>query len=640
MAGSNVIRLWDGLRNAITGAGTTRDPRTANAYAWRALTQPEITAAYRGSGLMRKIIGIPPLDMVREWRDWKAEDDHITKIEAEEKRLGLRGKVRTAEVLRGMGGGALILGLPGQPNQQASPGAVGSLSYIHVVSRWHLSFDALQDDARLPGYGEPAMWRMNSGGGQVDIHPSRVVAFRADTAAMLATYGVADAIEAYWGESRVAQVLDAVTDCDAARSSFAALLHKARLTRIGIPNLADTASQPGGQAKVQARLEVIALAESMFNAAIYDAGSKEEPGETITDATYTFTGAKDVLNAYAEFAAAISDIPATRLLGRAPEGMNASGDSQQQDWNKRIAAQQTLELDPCMERVDTFLIPSALGNADAEIWSEWAPLDLPTEKEVAERFKTEMEAIDKLSAGAFMPERALNRGVQSLLIDRGYLPELEAALNELSDDERYGIEGDLSAEPEAVEIDPNAEGGDPDQSAGAGGHPDQVPPRRAANDAKAIPLYVRRDLLNADELIEWAKDQGFTSTLPAGDMHVTVLFSRTAVEPIKMGETWSSDDKGRLTIKPGGPRAVERLGGNAVVLLFASSDLTWRHRGMIEVGASHDFDDYTPYVTISYDAPADLDLDEIKPFTGELRFGPEIFEPLDLDWKSKITEAE
>ncbi len=120
-------------------------------------------------------------------------------------------------------------------------------------------------------------------------------------------------------------------------------------------------------------------------------------------------------------------------------------------------------------------------------------------------------------------------------------------------------------------------------------------------------------------------------------MHVTVLYSRTAVDPIKMGEAWDSDKNGDLTVKPGGPRAVEMLGENTVVLLFSSWSLVSRHDDMVRNGASHNYDEYQPHVTISYSAEG-VDLDTIKPFTGELRFGPEVFEPLDLDWKAKVTE--
>lgn len=152
------------------------------------------------------------------------------------------------------------------------------------------------------------------------------------------------------------------------------------------------------------------------------------------------------------------------------------------------------------------------------------------------------------------------------------------------------------------------------------------------------PLYVQRKLLNADDLIAWAKDNGFTTTLPAGDMHVTVLYSRSMVDPMKMGRDWYEDEKGRIIIRPGGPRMIERLGENAVVLRFVSPSLEYRHRDMIEAGGSHDYPEYQPHCTISYNKPDDLNLETIAPFSGELVFGPEIFESLDLDWKSKIEE--
>lgn len=475
-----VLQFVDGLRNAITGQGTSRDPRTASHYAQcRALTQPEIEAAYRGSGLLKKIIQIPPLDMVREWREWNGlDDDQAALVWDEEKRLGLREKCKLAETLRGLGGGAFILGLPGLPNEPA-PTTISTrgLSYINVVSRWHLTFSAIQDDARLPGYGEPVMWRMQTATGQVDVHPSRVVAFRADTSASLIS-ATTDIADAFWGESRLAQVLDAVKDSDTARASFAALMHKARLTRVGIPKLMELVSTQDGETALNGRLQTMALAESMYNIALFDSGDgKDSASETITDVSYNFAGAKDIINAYGEFACAISDIPATRLLGRAPEGMNSSGDSQQADWGKLIMARQNLELAPCLDRVDAFMLPSAIGSAPENASYAFAPLDVETEKDRATRFFTQMQAVEKLVAMNTMPEQALNRGVQSLLVAEGYLPELEDALSDLSDEERYGIVPNVPDVNSGKEVDPNLAGGGIDEL--------EAPiPRRAANDGK------------------------------------------------------------------------------------------------------------------------------------------------------------
>jgi hypothetical protein len=155
---------------------------------------------------------------------------------------------------------------------------------------------------------------------------------------------------------------------------------------------------------------------------------------------------------------------------------------------------------------------------------------------------------------------------------------------------------------------------------------------RLMTDASPRTLYVSRKLLNGAEFLAWAKGQGFEAPLAAADLHVTVLYSRTPVDWMKMGSSWSDDSKGQITVPPGGARIVQALGDKgAVVLLFASSDLQWRHQQMVDAGASHDFDEYQPHVTITYDG-ADIDLATVEPFQGELRFGPEVFEELDLDW--------
>jgi phage-related protein (TIGR01555 family) len=615
----NVVRLpvSDGLTNALSGVGTGRDVRAASAYTTRPMTQYEIAAAYSGSGLMRKIIRIPALDMVREWRDPTGLDaDQAAKLFEHEKRHGLRQKIQQAEVLRGMGGAAIILGLPGDPAQPAPPTvSLNGLSYINVVSRWHLSFNGLQDDARMPGYGEPIMWRLSTTGGQKDIHPSRVIPFRADTTAAMAMPATWGDEGAFWGESTVQQVLEAVQDSDTARASFAALMHKARLLRIGIPKLMQTTATPGGDTLIQKRLAAVVMAESIHNATIFDAGDPEtgKGGETITDATYTFAGVKDVLAAYAEFVAAISDIPATRLLGRAPEGMNASGDSQQADWRKKVRAMQTLDLGPCLDRLDRYLVPSAIGSVPPQFAYDFAPLDTPDQTAVAARFKTQMEAVEKLANLNVMPEQALSRGVQSLMIEEGYLPELEAALAAYPDDERYGLEqGD------------DGEGGDPDDLAGEGGLGlEAEPPRRAANDAAPRTLYVSRPVVNRADLQRWATEQGIGELQP--DLHVTIAYSQQPVDWMKIEGEWNQDDNGQIEIAPGGVRIVEPLGDRTAVLLFTASRLAWRHEQILRSGATWGYPDYQPHISLT---GGPVDLSAVEPYQGKIVLGPERFEEI------------
>lgn len=156
----------------------------------------------------------------------------------------------------------------------------------------------------------------------------------------------------------------------------------------------------------------------------------------------------------------------------------------------------------------------------------------------------------------------------------------------------------------------------------------------AADDPR--PLYVSRALLNASELLDWARQQGFAKTLPAGELHVTVAYSRRPVNWFAMGQFGSNT--GEVIVGPGGPRLVERMGADgAVALLFQSFDLQWRHREMRDAGASWDHPSYLPHVTLTYDA-GDLDLAAVAAYQGRLVFGPERFEPIVAEWHEGITE--
>lgn len=143
-------------------------------------------------------------------------------------------------------------------------------------------------------------------------------------------------------------------------------------------------------------------------------------------------------------------------------------------------------------------------------------------------------------------------------------------------------------------------------------------------DARPRSLYVWRDVVNVAQIRAWAKEQGLPEL--NNDLHVTIAYSRTPIDWIKAGNAsdWGSGQKrDQLIIPEGGPRAVEPLGDQSAVLLFASSQLAWRHRQILEAGASHDFSDYVIHISLT---AADVDLDGIEPYRGPIVLGPEIFE--------------
>ena len=150
---------------------------------------------------------------------------------------------------------------------------------------------------------------------------------------------------------------------------------------------------------------------------------------------------------------------------------------------------------------------------------------------------------------------------------------------------------------------------------------------------KPMTLYVRRDVVNADNILKHYRDQGVQNTLNAEDLHVTVIFSRPPVDWMKSGASWESE----IVIAAGGPRLHAMFGdsADAFVLQFANWSLKHRNEVATENGASWDWSRYQPHITIAYGDRA-IDMETVRPWTGTIKLGPEIFEQVDEDWKSKV----
>lgn len=590
----------DGLANALTGAGTSADRRKHAFWTLQVADRHQIEAAYRSSWLARKAVDLPPQDMTRQWRDWQAQAPQIEALEAEEKRLDIRGKVRRAMTFGRLGGGALILGVPGDPALPLNARTIGKggLRYLHVVNRWQIEISEIETDPDSEWFGQPRRFVLPMRSGQrLALHPSRVVCFPGVPGSGLLTGGTS--AEEFWGDSILQIIADAIQNAEMASNGFASLIDRASIDTIKIPELGAYVSTAEGEARLIKRLDLLAQAASSHRARIVDAL------EEVDHQQVTWTGMPDIIRTYLAVVAGATDIPATRLLGKAPDGMNATGDGDLVNYYDMLAGKQAMELAPALERIDAALIPSALGNRPADVYWSFAPLWQMSEKDAATVMKTKAEAVQIYVNSGLIPDAALSKAVANLIIEDGMLPGFEAALEEAA--------AEMEAEA-SLDVD---EDDDPSMTA------EERTARARRNVADATPktLYVRRDVLNAAEIAAWARGQGFTDIVT--DMHVTLIASRTPVDWIKMGTPWSGED-GELVIGKGGPRVVEPLGKAAAVLLFASTDLQWRHMAMREAGATSDFPDYIPHVTITYTAGPDLA--RVEPYRGRIVLGPEIFE--------------
>ena len=310
-----------------------------------------------------------------------------------------------------------------------------------------------------------------------------------------------------------------------------------------------------------------------------------------------------------------------------------------------IGAQQGAEIKPQLVRLDDLLIRAALWHPAARNRMEFRGRCARSIRRPRRRSKSKRPRRSRNTpSSALIPSSALAKAVQNRLVESGRWPGLDKALEEAEAAGKLASQG----------------GGRGKKRRGTGararGERQPTGSRQAEAlakrgtvtrdqaialiaDAAPRPLYVHRKLLNGAEFIAWAKKAGFEPTTPADELHVTIAYSRAAVDWIKAGgELWGSDDDD-LCIAPGGPRLVEPL-GDTVVLLFASPRLSWRHEDIKrEAGAASDYDDYQPHVTITYKKPDGLDLRTVEPYRGALEFGPEIFEEITDNWSGNVDEV-
>lgn len=157
--------------------------------------------------------------------------------------------------------------------------------------------------------------------------------------------------------------------------------------------------------------------------------------------------------------------------------------------------------------------------------------------------------------------------------------------------------------------------------------------------ANAAPrsLYVSRAVLNGEEILAHYRDQGMVHLMPADQLHVTVLYSRQPVDWATMPPMYgTASESPELTVPSSGQRVHDSFGG-AQVLRFRDHVIEWRHEDLVMFGASHDFPEYSPHVTLSY-AEDNPDIESVLPWTGPIVLGPEQWEEIDEDWRESITE--
>lgn len=405
---------WDGLQNLVAGIGTHRDKRAGNVYGFcKAMTLVELDALYRTSWLGGRIVDTVADDMTRAWitTSWEGRDDDtrgVKAMEAGEKKFALRSKVNQAvKWARLYGGSAILIGIKGQNwSTPLDPSTVkkGGLQFLHVVDRWRISpTGALDTDLNSPNLGLPTYYTISDSGPLAqNVHWTRVVRF---DGRQLPYYSFT--ANGYWHDSELERVIDSVKDYDATKGGIASMVFEANVDIIESQGLANRLSTKDGEASIIKRFATALMMKSFNRTLLLDGGDADGIGkETYVQKTTQFSGVVEVLTKFMIDVCGAADIPMTRLFGQSPGGLNATGESDLDNYHSHVGAKQETHLRPQLERIEEVIARSEMGSFPKNFGFEFNPLSQMSPKE-----KAEIEKLDAQRDEIYLKNSVLTEGL-------------------------------------------------------------------------------------------------------------------------------------------------------------------------------------------------------------------------------------
>lgn len=618
--------ILDKLINAIAGLGTGREKATHNVREFVPMQPSDLLNCYRDSRLAANIVDMPARDATKKGRQWNAQPDEISKLEAEEKRLNLTGKLmELIQTARLVGGAYLYLATGEDPMTPLVPEnhGVGSLRFLTLFDKTVVSGENERvRDPESEWFNRYEWYRIQTGDGTpFVVHASRLVHLRG----VGVPYVHAAPTAHHDGDSVLNSMMEAVNGVDSTFANMVAMVFEGKIDVLKIPDLmarVSGADHANFEAALNRRLATFSMSKGIHGLGVIDAN------EEFDSKNMSYAGVADMATLIMQYLSGLAGVPMTKLFGMSPAGLNATGEYDDVNYKDWIKTFQTMDLDPACSRLFEMLIRSALGDRPEEVHYTWRDISAPKPKDVAEIGDKLGQLLDRIVKSNLYPEEVMAQVVVNTMTEYAILPGFESAVLQWFEDN--GVKpGDPEAYAKLVE----EAGPDEAELLEAGGNPAPGQPatgaKRPVADMAPRPLYVSRKVLNGEEILEHYRAQGIDGLYPADELHVTIIYSRDAVDWIKMGSAWDEE----LTVNAGGPR-VMALFGTHLVLQFAHSELQWRNYGMRESGASYDHDEYLPHVSIAGDyqplAGTDVERD-VQPYRGRILLGPEIFEDVKND---------
>lgn len=432
---TEAVSVQDAFSNPLFRLGYgSQSPLEATEYPLTRMTDNYalLNSLYRDNWVVQNVVGIIPDDMTKKWfaPAGAVGPEHLKELDRVQRVTALRERVneglRWGRLYGGAAGLIMIRGQEGMLGQPLELESIypGTFQGLYILDRWQgvvpgmeLVFEG--------GEPVPAYYSITDAKGNTvaKVHHSRLVRFTGRDLPFLERVA-----ELYWGESEVEALYNDVVKHDNVAANMAALTFRANVDTMEVQNLDQLFSVTSGEQ--QRRFWNVMQAQSVMKS---NFGMQlVNRGDQIKNTQYTFTGLQEVYDSMCLDLSGASRIPVTKLFGRSPAGMNATGESDLRNYYDYMDTLREAKLRPILEKLLPVLAMSAWGAVPDGLDITFPPLWTPTAAEVAEIALKKSQAIrDTFQAGLFRADTA-QRELKKLADETGMfdsISEEEIAAN-------------------------------------------------------------------------------------------------------------------------------------------------------------------------------------------------------------------
>jgi len=387
----------------------------------------------------RKIVRIPVEDALRKpWEVEEIPDAMLEVLKEQNVKFKFEESLSKAMMLERLLGGCIqFFGMDSETDDVSKPYRArvspDKLRFINTIPLSRISRVNWETNPLKEGYMRPHEFIINGH----TMHISRCVLW--DGEPLFDPYDFAltqfRANLAGFGPSKLAPIWDDIIKAVGTRQAAYQLIQTNNSIIMAVSELQDLMATNPGKANLT-KLKEIANNLSLYRAAIINKDKVD-----ISQSAASFGSVPELLMTFLQVLSAASDIPATRFLGQAPGGLNATGESDLENYYNMIDALQRKRIEPAIRKfydvIGYHKWPDMWYQVRKKMEIKFPPLWNINELEEAQKNQIEIANVFQAWEAGIMPDEKL---VEELNLKQVFSVDLE----EKDIDLMKGMEADSS----------------------------------------------------------------------------------------------------------------------------------------------------------------------------------------------------